>query len=134
MIDRGGGVGEDAPKERRNTGMDYSVRAKRVDLECDVELDADSVTFPCEGLNLSASGIALATPARFAKETPVWVGFDSDHEQCRLLLPGVIVRAQERRHGYLWAIQFGELDDVLRDKLEQRIEFEQSIFSRPPPV
>jgi hypothetical protein len=114
--------------------MQHTRRAHRVDLDCDIELDADSVTFPCEGLNLSSTGMALATPARFEKNQQVWIGFDADHQQCRLMLPGRIVRGEAKKHAYLWGVRFCGLDHVMREKLEERILFEQSIFKNLPPL
>jgi hypothetical protein len=133
LLTPGAGCASIHANQRRSGYMQYPERADRVDLECDVDLEVDSVTFPSEGLNLSATGIALATPARFRKGQPVWVGFDSDYQQCRLLLYGRIVRCEPHEYTNLWGIRFLGLDDTLRDKLQEQIQFEQSIFRHPPP-
>ena len=114
--------------------MQLMERANRVDLKCDVDLDVDSVSFPCEALNLSATGMALASPARFWKNQPVWIGFESDYQQSKLLLLGHIVRGEAREHTYLWGVHFQGLDDTLQEKLNERIQFEQSIFRNLPPI
>lgn len=105
----------------RERNMQYRERAPRVDLSDDAVVHLGGEQIACRTANMSTSGLALICPVRRRVGGQVRVEFRLS-QILWVTVQGQLVRHERRNGGYLWGVEFLEVDQWVEKYLKDYIE------------
>lgn len=101
--------------------MQYKKRAPRVSLSSDAVVYLGGEQIPCRTANMSTSGLALISPVRRRVGGQIRVEFRLS-QILWVTVQGQLVRHERRNGGYLWGVEFQEIDHWVKEYLEGFVE------------
>ncbi len=101
--------------------MENTLRAPRIPLTSDAAVHLGGELILCRTWDISSSGMSLVCPYRRRMSRALTVEFFLSKESGWLRVEANLVRSEPFSGGYIWGIQFKELDDQAATSIESHI-------------
>ena len=101
--------------------MENTLRAPRIPLTSDAAVHLGGELILCRTWDISTTGMSLVCPYRRRTSRPVTVEFFLSKESGWLRIEANLIRSESFIGGFIWGIQFKQLDDKAACSIESHI-------------